>query len=74
MARFLLFAGETYYARGRAHDLIDGFGSQDEAEAYGKALLSDDSWYFDWYHVFDIGTSTIVAKSDTQAHGWEDAP
>lgn len=72
MSRFILFAGETYYARGGAHDRIDSFGSPVEAEAYGRALLAYNSRYFDWYHVFDIGTSTIVAKSDTQALGAPD--
>lgn len=69
MARFILFAGETYYAKGGAHDRVNSFGSLVEAEAYGKALLADGGRDFDWYHVFDIGTSTIVAKSPTQAHG-----
>lgn len=68
MSRFILFAGETYYAKGGAHDRIDSFGSLVEAEAYGEALLADNSRYFDWFHVFDIGTSSIVAKSDRQAY------
>lgn len=72
MARFILFAGETYYAKGGAHDRIDSFGSLVEAEAYGKALIEADCRRFDWYHVLDVGTSSIVAKSETQAHGAED--
>lgn len=69
MYRFILFAGETYYARGGAHDRIDSFGSLVEAKSYGEALLADNSRYFDWFHVLDIGTSSIVAKSETQALG-----
>lgn len=72
MARFILFAGETYYAKGGAHDRIDSFASLVEAEAYGRALIEADSLRFDWYHVLDIGTASIVAKSETQAHGAED--
>ena len=72
MSRFILFAGETYYAKGGAHDRIDSFGSLAEAEAYGKALLEKEGRYFDWYHVLDIGTSSIVAKSATQALGAPD--
>jgi len=69
MSRFILFAGETYYARGGAHDLVDSFGSLVEAKAYGEALLEKDRYRFQWFHVFDIGTKAIVAKSQNQALG-----
>lgn len=69
MGRFLLFAGETYYAKGGAHDLVDGFGSVVEAKAYGEALMEKDRYRFQWFHVFDIGTKSIVAKSASQALG-----
>ena len=72
MSRFILFAGETYCSKGGAHDRIDSFGSLVEAEAYGQALLAKEGRYFDWFHVFDIGTSSIVAKSATQASGAPD--
>lgn len=69
MSRFLLFAGETYYAKGGAHDLVDSFGSLVEAKAYGEALMEKDRYRFQWFHVFDIGTKAIVSKSATQALG-----
>lgn len=72
MARFILFAGETYYAKGGAHDRIDSFGSLVEAQAYGEALLEHQHRSYDWFHVFDIGTSSIVAKSPIQAIGAPD--
>ena len=69
MSRFILFAGETYYAKGGAHDLVDSFGTLAEAQAYAEAIMQKDKYRFQWFHVFDIGTKSIVAKSKNQALG-----
>lgn len=39
--KFLLFAGADYYPGGGFHDLIDSFGSVDEAQA---AVSCHDEW------------------------------
>lgn len=67
MFHYLLFGGETYYALGGAHDLIDDFPTLDDARIEGSALLAEGG--IDWWHVYDTKSKQIVARSTNQAHG-----
>lgn len=64
---YLLFAGDTYYPNGGLEDFIDRFETIEEAkiEALKSHNYSDMSgtWIFDWWHIVDVNTLTIVATS-----------
>ena len=68
---FILFTGETHYAKGGAHDNIAMFKKLQTAIKEGELRESteDDC---DWWHVFDIKEGIIVAKSDCQAYGTDE--
>lgn len=74
--RFLLFAGDEFYAQGGWHDFVHAFPTRDEAVATGKGIFNGlgDVRYpnvmvIDWWHVVDVDLNRIVAHSDRQAHG-----
>jgi hypothetical protein len=69
MQKYLVFAGETYYALGGMHDFKKGFDDLGEAIAYGSSIMG---YRNDWYHVVDYADGTIIASSETQAFGVED--
>ena len=73
MGRYLLFAGETYYAKGGKHDLIGRFARRDEAFEHGSYLVSEHSDSdADWWHVYDTLHGEIIAGSESQALGAPD--
>lgn len=61
---YLLFTGDTYYARGGACDLT---GRYDTLEAAQQAVAAMD-YPPDWWHVFDLATNKIVARSEQEAY------
>jgi len=72
--RYAVFAGERYYASGGLNDLVDSFSSRELAEAFAESLLGeriDRRGYnetIEWWHVADLETATIVAKSETDPY------
>lgn len=54
--RFLLFAGETYYAAPGWRGFVDSFDTLEEAIAAGKLDGSD------WWQVVDLEQGEIVAS------------
>ena len=73
LRRFILLGGDTYYAAGGFNDFISSHDSLDAAvdEARRReSLRSMDA--FDWWHVWDCVTNSVVAKSESQAYGASD--
>lgn len=63
MKRFLLFAGEKYYAVGGWDDFIAEFDALPQAVAAGehRITVSDaSSEALDWYHIVDTAVSKKV--------------
>jgi hypothetical protein len=63
MKRFLLFAGQTYYASGGFHDFVKSYDSREEA--CEVALSSNRSWW----HVYDAQETRICAWGDGLPYG-----
>jgi hypothetical protein len=66
--KYLMFGGETYYAKGGFNDLI-GLG-----DSVDGLIYSDGVSDLDWWHVVDTETNEIVAGTESQAHGANDIP
>lgn len=60
--RFLLFAGDTYYACGGGHDFVDSFENLECAIEAGQNIKGRD-----WWHVFDVEAGKVV-KNDGYSH------
>lgn len=65
--RYLLFAGETYYACGGWKDFKDSFDAEEAATRRGYELVNDPMTYYDWYQVVDLLNNKIVDAVD-RAH------
>lgn len=61
--RYILFAGETYYASGGAHDYMGQSNEEMELRNYPSLDI------FDWWHILDTETGLISSRSESQAHG-----
>jgi hypothetical protein len=73
--RYILFAGDTYYANGGALD-IRGFGTEkgrDDLVNQGLAFIKRDGDDMSWFHVYDMKTEKIVAFSDGLCGGRVDS-
>lgn len=68
--RFVLLGGEDYYATGGFNDFISSHDTLEsalkEARFRESAKRSD---CVEWWHIWDCGTNSVVAKSDHQAYG-----
>lgn len=67
---YLLFAGESYYAKGGFNDFRGSYDTHEEA----AQVLVDNfegpaSGTWDWWHVIDSSTLEVVDRSSNQAHG-----
>ena len=60
MARYLLFAGSTYYPYGGWEDFIGVFESVEEAKSYFHTHKHDELW--EWYHIVEIDSLKLVEK------------
>ena len=49
MKRYLVFAGQTYYAQGGFSDFIRDFDDKDTAVEFGRSAEAD----YDWLEVID---------------------
>lgn len=80
--RYLLFAGERYYAHGGANDYVDNFLTLNGATTAADILVDDARtvvWAnsrngeyeaaVEWAHVLDISTGEIVYKAGEGPHG-----
>jgi 3-methyladenine DNA glycosylase AlkD len=74
---FVVFSGQRYYPRGGWEDAISFHSTLEEAVAAAEArnLVRDEDYgepdgletwetYADWWHVVDMRSQTVVAKSD----------
>ena len=68
--RFLLFVGETYYAKGGAHDFHNSDSHIHDLLKIGKRIEAE--YTADWWHIMDLMGNTICAGSEFQAHGVDD--
>ena len=80
MSRFLVFGGTTHYATGGFNDFIRSFSELSNAIEFANRPKFDESvgkWKYmrptdwDWWHIYDSESRTIVAQSDHQAYGHE---
>lgn len=60
--KYMLFAGEFYYAKGGVQDYIAS--SDDLTQLEDRALEG-----YEWFHIIEVSTMTIVSATTTQAHG-----
>lgn len=83
MKRYMLFAGDSYYAKGGMQDFIGTYDTLAEALLKSEgcweycSVQEKEFWYeWDWYHVYDSHYGVIVSGTRYQAHGaddkWED--
>lgn len=60
MKKYLLFSGESYYARGGWYDFAGTYDTIGAAKAAGKKKMMDDN--MDWFHVVNSETGKIVCE------------
>lgn len=78
MQRFMLFAGECFYASGGFHDWVGSFETLEDAvrcaESKVKLYIGSDveSDAFEWWHIFDQKQQIVVRHSPQQAFGAPD--
>ena len=73
LPKFALFGGQEHYARGGMCDLVSTYETLDEAIAEAKRRSCGLYRYdFEWWHVVDIGSFRVVAKSEYGAYGSDD--
>lgn len=66
MLRYLVFAGQSFYADGGWLDFIGSQSSLADAEATGERVCDGKPFSPDWWHVVDTETAAIVSgKSGT---------
>jgi hypothetical protein len=77
MKRFLLFAGEFYYAKGGAVDLAGSFDTLEEARAalnsattelWGDRVVIARAEGDVWWHIYDQELGQIVSASKFSAY------
>ena len=67
MKRYMLFAGQNYYARGGCNDFVKSFDNREDAATQGKNICcseyceAHDLFQQDWWHVFDTEIEGMVA-------------
>jgi hypothetical protein len=67
---FVVFAGNFYYASGGASDLRGSSFDLQLAIEFAKLCYSPD-YGEGWWHVLDLSTGVIVARSKDQAHNYD---
>jgi hypothetical protein len=60
LARYLLFGGADYYARGGAWDLLGSYATIEEATAMVRVARGGD---VEWTHIVDSHTGVTTAYS-----------
>ena len=71
LARFLLFGGEEYYARGGMHDFLSSHDTPlDALMEAGRLEKNEDG--IEWWHVYDCERGKCCGSSEFQAHGAPD--
>lgn len=68
MDRYLLFAGQVYYASGGWRDYRGSFTDLVIAKLRAEELLNNEDAIFDWYHIVDVDSGEIVDQSETEAY------
>ncbi len=73
LPKFALFGGQEHYASGGMCDLVSTYETLDEAIAEAKRRSCGLYRYnFEWWHVVDIESFRVVAKSEYGAYGSDD--
>lgn len=57
--RYMLFAGDTYYAKGGVHDLVNRSDSLPNL----KIATETFNEVYDWWHIYDTWEGCIVTGS-----------
>jgi hypothetical protein len=71
MKRYLIFGGEIYYARGGFYDFLSSH--DDLSAALSCAMEYTEDEHYEWWHIYDSETKTIVAHANSQPYGAEDS-
>lgn len=77
MKRYLVFAGDIWYAGGGWRDLIGEFDAYEDAFAHATGFEKEetevcsngDTCFNGWWHIIDTHTSIPVLESDEAACG-----
>lgn len=68
--KYLLFAGESYYAKGGFNDFQGAFDNELEARNKVAEDSANNGWHgWEWWHIINSDTQEVVARSSNQAHG-----
>ena len=76
--RYLIFAGEAYYAAGGARDYIDSTDDLPFANTIAEKIIgktgvldeeNDDTVKLEWSHVLDTKTESIILKFGKRPYG-----
>ena len=62
MKNYALFAGEHYYPNGGFDDLKGFFDTREQAIVYAVSNNEFGTNRFEWYHIVDTRTFTVVIK------------
>lgn len=65
--RYMLFAGEYYYAAGGSHDYTGSYDVLEDAVAAGKNFIEKDT--YTWFNIFDTQEDETVDLYDIDGYG-----
>ena len=62
MKRYLVFAGQHYYANNGWYDWRGSAATLEEAQTLVDICRAYDQGWLDWWQIVDLETETIIAK------------
>jgi len=65
--KYLLFAGDCYYANGGAFDFIDASDELEKLKERGRSVIDKEE--HEWFHVFNVVDRRIEYGTVRQAYG-----
>ena len=71
MKRFLVFAGDTWYAAGGIADLVNSTETLEEAQASMQIVddgvhtpeITINDTIYEWYQIYDVETCAIIEQA-----------
>ena len=70
MKRYLIFCGESYYAKGGMADFIDSFSTQKECLEFIEEMKSNDFLDTEWVEVYDQVLGSVIYNHGYR-HGYK---
>ena len=69
MKRYLVFGGESYYARGGWNDFLVSFDELHQAKSFISAWKAEDRRTHEWAHIIDSHNWGIVIRTEEIPYG-----